>query len=160
MSAEYEPWVEGDSRRIAWRMRDPAPDIPPDDIVELISLKQLAAVRRRVRALLTASLSERGMADPDLVEEVVERSILVIDELASNAIRHGTAPATLDVRDTGDHWVVVATDAAPHQLPTPARDRPEGQGGYGLYVIADLASAHGVEVDGARKRVWARLPKY
>ena len=158
--SEHEPRAEGELRRASWRTNDPAPDIAPDEIVELISLKQLGAVRHWVRAVLIASLMERGMADQDIVEEVVERSILVIDELASNAIRHGAAPATLDVRDAGDHWIVVATDAAPHRLPTPAVDRPAGQGGYGLYVVADLASAHGVEVDGAVKRVWAQLPKY
>ncbi|MCZ2826941.1 MULTISPECIES: ATP-binding protein [unclassified Modestobacter] len=146
--------------RNSWRRVSPVPDVPPADVVELTSLRQLGAVRRHVRALLTASLQADGIRTDDDVEEIVDRAILVIDELASNALRHGTLPARLDLREAGDHWVVVATDSARDELPLPAVDRPAGQGGYGLYVIADLTSAHGVDVDGVTKRVWALLPKH
>lgn len=146
--------------RTSWRRTSPVPDVPPTDVLELTSLRHLGAVRRRARAFLTASLVADGILDEVVLDEVVERSILVIDELASNALRHGRPPATLDLREAGDHWIVVATDSAGDVLPTPAVARPAGQGGYGLYVIADLASAHGVQVDGDRKRVWVELPKH
>lgn len=149
-----------DAVRASWRQVAPVPGIPPAEVVELTSLRQLGAVRRHVRAFLTTSLQADGVVAEDEVDEVVERSILVIDELASNALRHGAPPASLDLREAGDHWVVVATDSARDVLPTPAVDRPAGQGGYGLYVIADLTSAHGVEIDDDRKRVWALLAKH
>jgi hypothetical protein len=145
--------------RISWRQLSPVPDGPPGEVMPLTSLRELGAVRHAVRALLTASLRSGGSADEEALEDVVERSILVIDELASNALRHGAPPATLDLRDAGDHWVVVATDAASDVLPAAAVDRPAGQGGYGLYVVADLTLGHGVEVDGACKRIWALLAK-
>ncbi|SDE56486.1 Serine phosphatase RsbU, regulator of sigma subunit [Blastococcus fimeti] len=146
--------------RASWRRTTPVPDLVPADVVELTSLRQLGAVRRHVRAFLSASLQAGGVVAEDVVDEVVERAILVIDELASNALRHGAPPARLDLREAGDHWLAVATDAAPDVLPAPAVDRPAGAGGYGLYVIADLSTAHGVEIDGAQKRVWARLAKH
>jgi hypothetical protein len=148
-----------DAVRASWRETSPVPDGAPTDVLELTSLRQLGAVRRHVRTFLTASLQADGGLAEDLVHDVVETSILVIDELASNALRHGAPPASLDLREAGDHWIVVATDSARDALPTPAVDRPAGQGGYGLYVIADLTAAHGVEIDGDRKRVWALLAK-
>jgi len=54
---------------------------------------------------------------------------------------------------------VIVTDSAPDRPPTPARDRPAGQGGYGLYVIADLAAGHGVHYEPDHKHVWACLNK-
>jgi len=155
-----QPATALDAVRASWREVHPVPGVVPTEVLELTSLRQLGSVRRQVRAFLTASLQADGVLAEDEVDEVVGSSILVIDELASNALRHGAPPATLDLREAGDHWVVVATDAARDVLPTPAVDRPAGQGGYGLYVIADLTSAHGVEVDGDRKRVWALLPKH
>ncbi|MDT0275418.1 ATP-binding SpoIIE family protein phosphatase [Blastococcus goldschmidtiae] len=149
-----------DAARTSWRRLSAVPDLVPSAVLELTSLRQLGAVRRAVRAFLTESLQAGGEVVEDVIDEVVQRSILVIDELASNALRHGALPASLDLREAGDHWVVVATDSAGSVLPTPAVSRPAGQGGYGLYVIADLTSAHGVEVDGDRKHVWARLAKH
>jgi anti-sigma regulatory factor (Ser/Thr protein kinase) len=146
--------------RTSWRQVSQVPDVAPAETIELTSLRELRDVRRRVRAVLAASLDDGDEPDEVAREDVVERVVLVIDELASNAVRHGAPPATLEVRESGDHWVVVVTDAAPDALPAPAVDRPAGQGGYGLYVIADLATAHGVEVHGDRKRVWARLAKH
>jgi len=152
--------AEAAAARTSWRQVSQVPDVAPAESIELTSLRGLREVRRRVRAVLTASLDDGDEFDEVAREDVVERVVLVIDELASNAVRHGAPPATLEVRESGDHWVVVVTDAAPDALPAPAVDRPAGQGGYGLYVIADLATAHGVEVHGDRKRVWARLAKH
>jgi anti-sigma regulatory factor (Ser/Thr protein kinase) len=151
--------AEAAAARTSWRQVAQVPDVAPAESIELTSLRELREVRRRVRAVLAASLDDDDALDEVAREDVVERVVLVIDELASNAVRHGAPPATLEVRETGEHWVVVVTDAAPDALPAPAVDRPAGQGGYGLYVIADLATAHGVEVHGDRKRVWARLAK-
>lgn len=158
-NADGQLGAGSDDDRASWQTVSPVPGLAPAHVLELSSVRHLGAVRRHVRAYLTASLQADGVVDEDDVDEIVETSILVIDELASNALRHGALPASLDLREAGDHWVVVATDSAQHDLPTPAVDRPAGHGGYGLYVIADLTSAHGVEIDGDRKRVWALLPK-
>jgi hypothetical protein len=143
--------------RASWRHTSSAPEMPLLATLPLTTLRELGQVRRRLRTILEDSLRRAGLTDADVVDDVVDRSILVIDELASNALRHGGRPAELQVSGGGDHWVVAAVDSAPDVLPRPAVDRPAGLGGYGLYVVADLALAHGVEVDGPTKRVWAVL---
>jgi hypothetical protein len=145
--------------RTSWLQAAPVPEVAPAEVMALTSLRALRDVRRRVREVLTATAGDGGTLDVAGCADVVEGAVLVVDELASNAVRHGAPPATVEVRDSGDHWVVVVTDGAPDVLPAPAVDRPAGQGGHGLYVIAELTAAHGVEVTGEQKRVWARLPK-
>ena len=81
------------------------------------------------------------------VEDAVERAVLVIDELTSDALRQGSLPSSLHIGDDDGRWIVIVTDGAPGEAPTPARDRPAGQGGYGLYAIADLTAEHGVHTD-------------
>lgn len=148
--------------RASWRRQAPVPAVPaaPAAVVELTSARALSVVRRRVRDLLTDSLLATGAGPRDAVEDVVERAVLVIDEMTSNAVRHGTPPARLEVSDAGDRWLVEVVDAAPGRLPAPAVDRPAGAGGYGLYVIADLTLGHGVDVRDDHKRVWAVLGKH
>ena len=97
--------------RTSWRQGSQVPDVAPAETIELTSLRGLREVRRRVRAVLTASLDDGGPLDEAAREDVVERVVLVIDELASNAVRHGAPPATLEVRESGDHWVVVGPGA-------------------------------------------------
>jgi two-component sensor histidine kinase len=119
---------------------------------ELTGLRQLVDVRRHVRRVLTGSCAAGS-------EEAVERAVLVADELASNSLRHACGPAGLEVSDQGRAWLVVAWDAVPGRLPTPAGQRPAGQGGYGLHVVTDLAIERGVAVGSTGKKVWALLPK-
>lgn len=142
----------------SWTRDTPVPQPVGSDRLVLIleSLRALSAVRRQVRAFLAAGLT----GDPgDAGEDAVERAILVIDELTSNALRHGSAPSRLHLWDEPGRWLVIVSDAAPHRQPTPAVDRPAGAGGYGLYVIADLTSAHGVDYEPDVKLVWACLDK-
>jgi len=128
--------------------------------LQLESLRGLSAVRRQVQRFLLSSLGAEPDEDPaPAVEDAVERAVLVIDELTSNALRHGSPPAGLHIGDDDGRWIVIVSDGAPEQAPTPARERPAGQGGYGLYVIADLTAEHGVHYEADRKLVWACLVK-
>ncbi|MBB3674682.1 ATP-binding protein [Modestobacter versicolor] len=129
-------------------------------LVQLESLRGLSLVRRQVQHFLRASLGAGEHADlAPAVEDAIERAVLVIDELTSNALRHGSPPSSLHIGDDDGRWIVIVTDGAPGVAPTPARDRPAGQGGYGLYVIADLTAEHGVHYEPDRKLVWACLVK-
>ena len=145
----------------SWRRDTPAPASGGARLdLELESLRGLSRVRRTVRQYLHDSLGVDADTElPPAVADVVDEALLVVDELASNALRHGLPPADLHLADLGSCWLVAVTDAAPDHHPTPARDRPAGQGGYGLYVVADLALAHGVHYDLAGKTVWCRLRK-
>jgi anti-sigma regulatory factor (Ser/Thr protein kinase) len=142
---------------LSWQLQTPVPFGEPERLVlALTSLRALRDVRYGVRAFLTASASKASVTD---LEDVVDRAVLVLDELTSNALRHGQAPASLHIGDEAGQWLIAVTDSAPDRLPTPARDRPAGAGGYGLYVIADLSTAHGVHYEEATKTVWASLSK-
>jgi anti-sigma regulatory factor (Ser/Thr protein kinase) len=87
-----------------------------------------------------------------------DRLLLVLDELASNALRHGGGQVRAAVRRTGDAFLVAVTDGDTSTPPTPAVDRDPAEGGLGLYLIAELSTAHGWYVDGDAKTVWAVLP--
>jgi two-component sensor histidine kinase len=145
----------------SWRINNPVPEAVDTRLtLELGSLRGLSAVRRQVQDFLFSSLGfDRGEDVSTAAEDVVEQAILIIDELTSNALRHGSPPASLHIGDEPDRWVVLVTDSAPDRAPTPARDRPAGQGGYGLYVVADLTADHGVHYESDRKHVWACLNK-
>ncbi|MGY2080095.1 SpoIIE family protein phosphatase [Modestobacter sp. SYSU DS0657] len=145
----------------SWRGDSPVPEAAESRLsLQLGSLRGLSVVRRQVRQFLLASLGVGREEDvlPD-VEDAVERAVLVIDELTSNALRHGSPPSILHVGDDEGRWIVIVTDGAPDRPPTPARGRAAGQGGYGLYVIADLTAEHGVHYQPDRKLVWASILK-
>lgn len=142
----------------SWAQPSPVPRPAETDRLVLVleSLRALSVVRRQVRAFLTSGLPEQA---GDAGEDAVERAILVIDELTSNALRHGSPPSRLHVCDEPRRWLVIVSDSAPDRRPTPAVGRPAGAGGYGLYVISDLAADHGVDYQQQQKLVWACLDK-
>jgi anti-sigma regulatory factor (Ser/Thr protein kinase) len=145
----------------SWHDDNPVPAAAETRLLlQLESLRGLSAVRRQVQHFLLSSLSAGRDEDvAPAVEDAVERAVLVIDELTSNALRHGSPPSSLHIGDDDGRWIVIVTDGAPEQAPTPARERPAGQGGYGLYVVADLTAEHGVHYEPDRKLVWACLVK-
>ncbi|SNS77101.1 Histidine kinase-like ATPase domain-containing protein [Geodermatophilus saharensis] len=128
----------------------PAPPPPAWDGLswQLSDVSQLPEVRDELRR----SGEVDGPAD------LRDRLLLVLDEMASNALRHGGGHVEAAVRRTGDAFLVAVSDGAAGSPPTPAVDRDPGQGGLGLYLIAELSTAHGWYVDGDAKTVWAVLP--
>ena len=115
---------------------------------ELTAIAQLPHVRAQLRDLLGDG------ADPELRD----RLVLALDEMASNALRHGGGAVHASVRRTETAWLLQVSDHAADRPPTPAVGRDPSRGGLGLYLIAELSSAHGWYVHGATKYVWAVLP--
>ena len=105
---------------------------------------QLALARRDARQLLAGHSTPDATGDAELV-------ILVLDELASNALRHGAPPSSVELCEHPDGWLVIATDAAPDQLPLTAVDRPAEHGGMGLRMIAKLTLRRGTDVNARQK---------
>lgn len=99
----------------------------------------------------------RRSHDFDGPDDLRDRLLLVLDEMASNALRHGGAHVEAAVRRTGGSFLVAVSDGATTTPPTPAVDRDPALGGLGLYLIAELSAAHGWYVDGDAKTVWAVL---
>ncbi|MFJ7956097.1 ATP-binding protein [Streptomyces sp. NPDC096319] len=118
---------------------------------------RLSATRRGARLarlLAVQQLHEWGLSGP--AADAVE---LVVAELATNAVRHGWVPGRdFEVRmgRGGDHVRVELSDARGERRPVPAREPDEG--GYGLLLVAALATAWGVEDRSVGKTVWATVP--
>jgi signal transduction histidine kinase len=118
---------------------------------ELGSVAELS----RLRSLVRTSLTGRPTVDHPEREQWSERMVLVVDELASNALRHGGAPVAAALHRAGDQWLISVDDSSPRMPPTPAQGRDPGLGGFGLYLVADLAARHGWCPEDAAKTVWA-----
>jgi two-component sensor histidine kinase len=101
----------------------------------------------RVRAWARAELA-------DLTEEALADTILVLDELVSNALRHGKPPQRVRLtRSPG----LVRIDVDDAERTPAAPRRPSENGGRGLVLIDACASAWGQEVRDDGKTVWAEL---
>jgi len=112
-----------------------------------------------VRAQVRRHAAERAVGDDDASAEVRDQLVLALDEMASNALRHGGGRVEASVRLTSDSYLIEVSDAAASSPPTPAIDRDPSEGGLGLYLIAELASEHGWYVRAGAKHVWALLPR-
>lgn len=123
---------------VIWRA---APAAPAD----------LTILRRQLRDVLDA---RNG---PDAGSEEVQWLLLAADELASNGLRHGRLPVEVVVFETGRAWLLDVSDTAPDRPPIPAVGRDPADGGFGLFMVARLGSAHGWTTNGARKHVWVRI---
>ncbi|PRY47702.1 histidine kinase-like protein [Geodermatophilus tzadiensis] len=113
------------------------------DVAELPLVRE--ELRRRIDAQEPADLRDR--------------LLLVLDEMASNALRHGGGRVEASVRRTGNAFLVAVSDGDARTPPTPAVDRDPSEGGLGLHLIAELSTAHGWYVEGDAKTVWAVLPR-
>jgi anti-sigma regulatory factor (Ser/Thr protein kinase) len=120
-----------------------------DDVVEL----------PRVRAELRRHPATTAPSDDPDAADVHDQLVLALDEMASNALRHGGGPVKAVVGQTDDAFLVEVTDQAPSSPPTPAVGRDPSEGGLGLYLIAEMASRHGWYVRDGAKHVWALLPR-
>jgi anti-sigma regulatory factor (Ser/Thr protein kinase) len=123
------------SPALTWSLRDVA---------------ELPAVRAQLRRHAGS-----GAPDPDLLDQLV----LALDEMASNALRHGGGEVRATVRLTDDAYLIEVSDQAAGAPPTPAVGRDPSEGGLGLYLIAEMATEHGWYVESGHKFVWALLPR-
>ena len=124
---------------------------PPASQGRTWDLSEIAELPR-MRAELRELLGDGADA------ELRDRLVLALDEMASNALRHGGGSVRAAVRRAESAWLLEVSDAAADQPPTPAVGRDPSRGGLGLYLIAELSSAHGWYVEGGAKHVWALLP--
>ncbi|OMQ15716.1 hypothetical protein A7K94_0207600 [Modestobacter sp. VKM Ac-2676] len=100
--------------------------------LQLESLRGLSLVRRQVHQFLLSSLGIGRDDDvPPAVEDAVERAVLVIDELTSNALRHGASPSSLHIGDDEGRWIVVVTTALPDAYPLRPGNAPPDRGATG-----------------------------
>lgn len=89
--------------------------------------------------------------------EVVSTAMLLVSELATNAIRHAASRFRVRVARLREHVRVEVTDAGvglPELQPVSAM----GVGGRGLRIVDSLAASWGVTGSTPPKTVWFTLP--
>ncbi len=138
--------MNGETARQLWPSARP-PAAPDRFVWDLESVAELPVVRAEVRAHLTG---------PQL-SDLRDRLVLALDEMASNALRHGGGHVRATVRPLSEAWLIEVRDGAPGSPPSPAIGRDPSEGGLGLYLIAELATAHGWYATTGAKHVWAVL---
>ncbi len=134
----------------------PPPDAQPGWRWALSHVAELPRVRAQLRRHLVGALAG---AEDDAAAELVDRVVLAFDEMASNALRHGGTGVAARVASHQECWLVEVVDSAAVRPPTPAIGRDPSQGGLGLYLIAEMSTAHGWHTRGDIKSVWALLPR-
>jgi anti-sigma regulatory factor (Ser/Thr protein kinase) len=144
--------VTGQAAGPVWPSAAP-PQAAPVLYWELQEVSELPRIRAELRRHATAEAAPAE--DPDLVDQLV----LALDEMASNALRHGGGDVSAAVRLTDGAYLIEVSDQAACSPPTPAVDRDPSEGGLGLYLIAELATGHGWYVSNGHKHVWALLPR-
>jgi two-component sensor histidine kinase len=104
---------------------------------------------RKVRNIVRGLLSGRSGVQ-------VDDAVQVVDELVSNASRHGHAPrwCRIALLDEGRRLRIEVDDAAPGM---PRARPPDDTGGRGLILVNELATAWGVQRHSRHKTVWAEV---
>ncbi len=126
---------------------------------DLQEIAELPRVRADLRRHSLAQPHSRPAADPETLADLRDQLILALDEMASNALRHGGGEVRAEVRMTADAYLIEVSDRAAAAPPSPAVGRDPSEGGLGLYLIAEMSSAHGWYVSDGAKHVWALLPR-
>ncbi|MER5311148.1 ATP-binding protein [Streptomyces sp. NPDC002773] len=118
---------------------------------------RLSATRRGAR--LARLLAVQQLHDWGVTGSAAEAAELVVAELASNAALHGRVPGRdFEVRMAldDDHVRIELSDARGERRPLPSANPDEG--GYGLLLVAALATTWGVKDRCVGKTVWAAVP--
>jgi anti-sigma regulatory factor (Ser/Thr protein kinase) len=125
----------------------------PEDAIELGFGARNTAVLRRV---VTAQAEVAGFPDRRVAD-----MIAAVNELATNAILHGHGDNILKTWLQEDHLVFEVTNAGEIRDPEAGRRKPEpGQiGGYGLWLVNQLADEMDVTTGGGQSSVRLRFRK-
>ncbi|MFG2001582.1 ATP-binding protein [Spirillospora sp. NPDC048911] len=111
-----------------------------------------AAAASRARTLTAETLRAWRVTDPADVDDIV----LMVDELITNAIVHGTGPVRLRLHLDGPAIVGEITDDDPAVPGAPAAPPllDWSEQGRGLLLVTALATGYGCRPAGRGKTVW------
>lgn len=142
--------------------RRPAP--PPSAPGELLGTwtltraEELAGLRRSTTEALRPQRTDGSGGDGLRDDQLL---LLILSELATNALKYGSQPITASVHDQDDGWFVEVRDA---NWRTPPGRRPHDDarpGGHGLRILDTATTDWGwyPGPDAGVKRVWAVVPR-
>lgn len=86
-----------------------------------------------------------------------DAAVLLLSEVVTNAVRHGSAPIHLSVECDGRQGLVVRVSDAGLSLPRLRPVAGADEGGRGMWLVDQLSEAWGVDVTPHGKAVWFRL---
>jgi anti-sigma regulatory factor (Ser/Thr protein kinase) len=99
--------------------------------------------------------TSQAITDRGLNGETIEKAELLVTELATNSVLHAHSPIRLSVLGCTRHAVrVEVRDDDPAPLRTPCRPEVDAEHGRGLWLVAALADAWGVNSNEKGKTVW------
>lgn len=110
------------------------------------------SVPRSVASLRRFAVSACSDAGTDLCDTVA----LLVSEVATNALVHGTGEVSVSVASSQGVLRVEVSDGS-HELPRPRRVGPDAEGGRGLALVDALASDWGTTTTDNGKIVWFEL---
>jgi anti-sigma regulatory factor (Ser/Thr protein kinase) len=122
--------------------------LPPRELARWFSggVDAPGAARRFVRA----ALDRWGAA------AAADDAVLVVSELAANAVLHAGTPFTVELRRSGSTVRVGVRDTAT-TLPIPRQPGDDDRSGRGLQIVRGIATAWGIDRTADGKTVWADL---
>jgi anti-anti-sigma regulatory factor/anti-sigma regulatory factor (Ser/Thr protein kinase) len=136
---------------------DAAVDRPPylrDELLLAPTPTAAAAARLYVRDIL----GYWQLALPD--STVLERAVLVANELVTNAVVHARTDLRLRLELRGDWLHIAVRDGSPRLLRMVTAN-PEAEGGRGLWLVEQLTRAWGIRPDpDGGKVVWCTIKLY
>jgi serine/threonine-protein kinase RsbW len=116
------------------------------------SLERVPESAAAARRLVETALHAWGLA------HLTDHTLLVVTELASNAIRHADGEGMrVSVTRLSDHRVRVGVTDRDRTRPQINHSTPDQERGRGLLIVDSVSSLWGVDVLPGGKHVWADL---
>ncbi|MHA6757886.1 ATP-binding protein [Streptacidiphilus sp. PAMC 29251] len=108
--------------------------------------------------------TRHALADWSTPGPVTDAALLVVSELVTNAVLHGsrrgrTTPVTVELHLRPEHLAVAVTDGHHRDgAPAPRQARSQAEHGRGLAIVTALAIACGHTTGPGCTTAWAHLP--
>lgn len=104
------------------------------------------------RRLVRETLAEVG------AEHVMDDAMLVMSELATNAVRYGAEPIQAHATVENNNLILAVQDGRASDLPYPKVLTATEPNGRGMHLVAAMASRWGWDRSEHSKVVWAEIP--
>ena len=106
----------------------------------------VSAARHRLRDIWADTTDTETLGD----------ALLIVSELATNAVQHARTPFTVEVQRSGDLARLIVRDDSSEQ-PVARNSDPTTTGGRGLALVNLLAHSWGITTTAHGKKVWATI---